>query len=134
MSFANFLEESLLNQIFRAGTPISLANVFISLHTGAVGEAGANEVTAGDYARISVAAVVGQWTDPSAGTQGETDNVNDILFAVATSAWGTITDVGLFDALTVGNFLMGGVLTASKVIGNGDQLKFAVGDLNIQLD
>lgn len=134
MDFANHAEEEILNAIFRGTTFPVLANMYISLHTADPGETGASEVTAGDYARITVASTVGNWSDPSAGTQGETDNLNDILFAVATSNWGTITHMGIWDAISAGNIWFKGALTASKVVNNGDQFKFSAGDLNIQLD
>lgn len=131
--FGTFTETKLLNNILRAGAGFSLTNVFFSLHTADPGDTGASEVTAGDYARKSVPATAVEWNAPS-GAPSLVDNVNDILFAVATSAWGTITHVGFFDALTVGNFLAGGALTVSKVIQNGDQLKFPAGDLDVTLE
>ncbi len=133
MSMANYLEEALLNNLFRNTNFAPPANVYISLHTADPGETGANEVSGGSYARVAVS-TTGGWTDPSAGTQGEVDNVADITFPTATASWGTVTHCGIYDAATVGNLLWSGALTASKTVDNGDTFKFNAGDFNVQLD
>ena len=73
------------------------------------------------------------WSDPSAGTQGETDNVAAITFPAATANWGTVTHVALFDAATSGNMLMYSALDSSVIVNSSDTFEFAAGALNIQL-
>lgn len=58
----------------------------------------------------------------------------DVTFPQATGAWGTITHLGLLDALTSGNLLMHTPLTTSKSIDNGDILKISSGNLTVTLD
>ena len=90
------------------------------------------------YARVDVGAPINSdWTDPSAGSQGETDNAADITFTTAAGgSWGTITSVTILDNIThgAGNILFYGDLTTNKVVNDGDTFKFSTGDLNISLD
>jgi hypothetical protein len=56
-----------------------------------------------------------------------------LSFSASGGSWGTITHFAIFDALTSGNMLFYGALTASKVVGDGDTLEFAATDLDITL-
>lgn len=81
---------------------------FVGLHTGDPGETGAtNEVsTAGTgYARQAVT------FGASAG--GIVANTGLVLFGPAVTAWGTITHVSIWDAVTVGNCLDKGPLSTN---------------------
>ena len=62
------------------------------------------------------------------------DNLDEIVFAMATGDWGTMTHFALFDAATGGNMLAFGSLGESKTIGGGDIAKFAAGNLEVKLD
>jgi len=46
----------------------------------------------------------------------------------------TVTHVGIWDAESSGNFLMGGSLDASKVVNAGDTFTIAAGDLDVSVD
>ena len=48
--------------------------------------------------------------------------------------FGTITHIGIFDALTSGNLLAHGALTSSKVISDGDTFQINSGNLTITID
>jgi len=56
-----------------------------------------------------------------------------ITFPTASGSWGTITHFALFDALTTGNMLMSGALTASQAITTNQIARFAIGALDITL-
>jgi len=131
-AFSDFLEAAILNHFFRntdIGAPP--ANVYIALYTTATDDAsGGTEVTGGSYARAAVS-TTGGWSAP--GVAGLTDNVADIVFATASANWGTITHVAVYDAVTGGNRLFHGALTASKVVNSGDIFKFLAGALDITL-
>lgn len=95
--------------------------------TGAAPSPGV-EVTGGSYARIQTNASWG------AAAAGQIANNADIVFATASASWGTVVHVSLMDALTTGNFLWNGTLTASKTVGSGDVFKFLTGQLILTLD
>jgi len=56
-----------------------------------------------------------------------------VEFDQATGSWGTISHVGLLDAITSGNLLFYTDLTTSKTIENGDIFKIAAGSLSVTL-
>ena len=68
---------------------------------------------------------------PTGTVDGATDNVAIITFPTATAAWGTVTHVAVYDALTAGNMLKHGPLAASRVVASGDTFQIAVGALDI---
>jgi hypothetical protein len=138
----NYLEEEILNHLFRGETIFGTAStMFIALHDGDPGEAGtANELSTdtGAYARATVNTHSTNtiWSDPTAGTQGETDNTSDITFPTATAAWGTVSHVSVWNTASAGNtsnVFLKGSLTADKSVASGDTFKFTSGDLNIQM-
>ncbi len=119
MAASDYLEKKLVDYIL-VGTafPSPNATLHISLHTADPTDAmTVGEVTAGDYARQTVA-----FAGNAPSTDGTLANDATVSF-VATSNWGTITHCGIFDALTVGNGLYHGALTTSKAVDN-DTLRF----------
>lgn len=103
MSISNYAENKLLDHIL-GKTSFTMPSVYVSLHTGDPGETGANEVAGGSYARQAVAGA--GW---NAAASGLADNVNAINFTNMPAC--TVVGVGLWDASTSGNFLMGGWLS-----------------------
>ena len=131
-AFSDFLEDELLDHVLNNNAYASPNPIFIALFTAAPDDTGGGtEVTGGSYARVSLdSSVSDKWTVAGAGS-GLADNTAAITFVTATASWGTVVAVGIFDALTVGNLLLHGLLTASKVVDSGDTFEFAAGDLDI---
>lgn len=136
--FSNYLEEQILTHLFRTSTFTKPSTIYIAACTAAPTDTDTGstitEPAGGSYARVQLNPLDANWTDPSAGTQGETDNAAAITFPEATGSWGTITHVAIVDAATNGNLWCYTALDASKSISATDTLEFAIGDLNIQLD
>ena len=123
---SNFLEDALINATLRATTFTSPATVYVSLHTADPTDAGTGtEVSGGSYARQSAS-----FAAPSNGASA-TDA--DITFPQATGSWGTVSHIGIWDALTTGNLLYHTQLDASKTIDVGDIFKIASGSLTVTL-
>ena len=95
------------------------ATIYVSLHTGAVGTTGANEVAGGSYARVSVT-----FGSPSSGQMASTGAVT-----INVPASTTVTSFGFWDAVTTGNWLGGTTLTASQTYVGAGTLTFAIGQL-----
>lgn len=130
MSFTDYLENEVLDHILNDGAYTAPTNVFVGLYTATPDDTGGGtEVSGGSYARQSTAAA-----DWNAAASGSKDNANAITFPTATASWGTVTSFGLFDAVTAGNLMAYGDLTASKLIDNGDIYKFNAGNLTVSLD
>lgn len=134
MSFSDFLENELLDQVFGGQAYSAPANVFVGLSTTAPADDGSNITEppgANGYARVQVTNDLVNWPAAAGGAKA---NGTVIQFATATGALGTVTHFFIADALTGGNILGAGALTTPKTIDNGDTASFAAGDLQITLD
>jgi len=128
---SDYLEIEVIDHVFKNTAIFAApANTYTSLHTGATADDGTGtEVTGGSYAREAVGTTSG-WG--SAGSDLAT-NAAAIDFGTATANWGTITHTAQWDAATVGNMLVHGALTASKVVNDTDTFQFPIGDYDITL-
>ena len=125
--FSNYLEDKLLDHVLRNVSYTSPNTVYVGLYTSNPNEGNTGtEISGGSYARqpLSVTTASGGVVTSSA----------DVTFPQATTSWGTISHIGLLDALTSGNLLMYTALTTSKVIDSGDVLKIATGSLTASID
>jgi len=125
--FSNYLENKILDHVLRNTSYTSPTTVYVGLFTTNPTDAGSGtEVSGGGYARqvLSVTTSSGGIVTSSA----------DVTFPQATANWGTITHIGLLDALTSGNLLMHTPLTTSKTIETDDVLKINSGSLTVTLD
>ena len=129
-AFSNFLENELLDHVLRNESYTAPTTTFISLHTADPTDAGGSEVAASGYDRFEVSAALA-WTTASGGSS---KNNEAWEFVKATTAWSTVTHVGVYDATTAGNLLFHGALTTAKVIGTDDIARFPAGTLSIKLD
>lgn len=131
-AMSDYLENALINHIFRNTDFTRPANIYVALFTAAPSDSGGGtEVSGGSYARVAVATGASSGWDAASG--GATANTNVVTFPTATADWGTITHVGFFDASTGGNLLFHGALTASKVVSSGDIFRFNAGEIDIAL-
>lgn len=126
MSFSNYLETEILDHVFGGNAYTAPSTLYLALYTAAPGETGGGtECTGTSYARTAVTFTV---------SGNEATNSAAVEFATAGNNWGTITHVGVFDALTAGNLMAYGTLTASKTVETGDVFRVPAGDLDITLD
>lgn len=124
MSISNYLEEKILNKICR-NVDFTVTTVYIALSTADPGETGDSEVTGGSYARKSIT------FNAAANPGGTISNSADILFVGMPAV--TVTHVCLWDALTSGNPLWSGALTASKTLNEGDSFQLIAGSVTATL-
>ena len=124
---SDYLENKLLDHVLRNISYTSPTTVYVGLFTTDPTDAGTGtEVSGGSYARqiISVTTATGGIVTSSA----------DVTFPQATGSWGTISHIGVLDALSSGNLLMHTPLTTSRAIESGDILKISTGNLTASLD
>lgn len=142
-ALSNYLENSLIDAVFRAQTFTSPATLYVALYTAAPSDAGGGtEVTGGSYARVAVTSSLANWagtqgagtTTASSGTGGVTSNNAAITFPSPTANWGVVTHAAIWDAASGGNLIAHGALSASKTINNGDAAPtFPIGSLTFTL-
>ena len=124
---SDYLENKLLDHVLRNVSYTSPTTVYVGLFTADPTDAGTGtEVSGGSYARqiLSVTTATGGIVTSSA----------DVTFPQATGSWGTVSHIGLLDALSSGNLLMHTPLTTSRLIESGDILKISTGNLTASLD
>src|SRR5512141_2772577 len=118
---SDYLEVALLDHCLKGTSFAQPANIYVSLHSADPGDTGAGEISggAGPYARQSANAAF------SAASAGSKTTSADLTWTGMPAC--TVSYVGIFDALTTGNCLFIGSLTASKVVNAGDTFKILSG-------
>jgi hypothetical protein len=123
---SNYLENALINVTLRATAYTAPTTVYLALYTTDPTDADTGTECSGtSYARQSVTF--------GAPSNGVSTNSAAIEFPQAGGAWGTITHIGIRDALTVGNLLYHTPLDASKTIATGDVFRIASSSLSVTL-
>lgn len=123
--FSDYLENELLDHVFRNATYTSPSAVYLALFTAAPTDAGGGtEVSTGGYAREAITF--------GAASGGAIANTSAVEFTASGANFGTILAVGIFDALTTGNLLAWNEIT-SVTINDGDTLNFPIGDIDVTL-
>ncbi|CAB5222517.1 hypothetical protein UFOVP378_10 [uncultured Caudovirales phage] len=121
---SNYLENALINATLRNTSYTSPSIVYLALYTTDPTDADTGtEVSGSAYARQSITF--------GAPSNGVSTNSAVIEFAQAGGSWGTVTHIGIRDALTSGNLLFHTPLDASKVIATGDIFRIAIGSLSV---
>jgi hypothetical protein len=142
-AMSNFLENKIIDQIFRGQAYSFPTTLYVGLFTAAPTDTGGGtEVSGGGYARASVAASLANFagtqgagtTSASSGDTGTTSNNASITFVTPGATWGTVSGFGVFDAATGGNLLFYGTLSISKTINQGDTVTFPAASLSVQID
>lgn len=134
---STYLANKLLDLAFRNQTYAS-PDTYIGLCTADIvdGDDGdtVTECSGNGYARKEVrpngSSYEPNW-DLSSG--GVVDNGQDIVFASPTGSWGTVTAIGIFDALTSGNLLFYDNTVTDQEPDNGDTVKIAAGGCTITM-
>lgn len=112
------------------------STVYLALSTTAPTLAGGNvtEPSGNGYARKLLGNYSQSYTQlMGAAADGESSNTQEIHFNKATAAWGTITHVCLFSAVTGGTLLAYGALTTPKAVTADDVVVIEAGDLSVLL-
>jgi hypothetical protein len=128
MSLSNTFETTVLTWLLTNNSATRPTAWYVALFTSNPAEdaSGTEVSTSGTaYARQSVTFSV----------SGNTaTNTAAIEFPTATASYGTVTHVGVFDALTSGNLIAYAALTTSKAIDTGDVLRLPANDLDVTMD
>jgi len=133
-----YLANKLLDLMFRNtaySKPATYVGLFVTALADADGDPTAKECSGGSYARKQVNINGGAAPDWELAAAGVVDNNAVITFVTPTGAWGTVTAIGIVDALTAGNLLLydntpGGDGQAPTT---GDTVQFAANTLDITM-
>lgn len=142
-ALSDYLENKLVDHVFRATAYTAPATVYVGLSTAACSDSSVGtEVSGGSYARVSITTGTsafkgthGSTSGASSGTNGTISNAAAITFPAPTASWGVVTHWFVSDASSGGNLLVCAALTSSKTINNGDAApSFAIDAMTIQID
>jgi len=135
-AMTTFLVHEMLDHIF-------LGNVYASPDTymGLMDENGADgdtdvsakEPSGNNYSRKQVNVNGGSSPTWDLASGGAVDNTHLVQMATPSGSWGTITDWVICDAATVGNALFYADIGGDEVIGDSDDVEFAIGDIDVTL-
>jgi hypothetical protein len=126
-ALSQYLEQALLDHVLRNTAYTSPSTVYLALYESDP-LSGGTEVSGGSYARQSVS-----FDAPSAsGDQSTVANSADVTFSDMPST--TVTHVGILDASSSGNLLLGGALTSSRTVSSGDPVTVLAGELVVGLE
>jgi len=126
--FTDYAEKKALDAVFNdAERTYKMALYTVAPTETTSGTEVSTEGTGYSRQTISFGAATGSGTTPSKVT-------NDIMvtFGPASSNWGTVTGIAIFDDLD--NMLVYGTLEASQTVATGNKVEFAVGAVEISLD
>jgi hypothetical protein len=130
MALSGVSEQAILKHILGVAALTMPTTVYVALFTTTPtmpAGTGGVEVSGGSYARQAITfAVTG--TGPAAA-----NNSGAITFPTASGSWGTIVGAGIYDALTGGNLIDAGALSASKVIASGDVFAIPASNYTLSL-
>lgn len=131
MPMSDYLEEKVLNHIFRKTAYTPPDEIYVALYTSDPTDADVGvEVSGGSYARQLVT-----FTEPvQVGGRGTIKNTEDVAFPAATASWGTVTHVGIRDAASGGNLLYHGELPIPKTISANDGFRIFAGELKLDIN
>lgn len=124
-AMSDYLEDAFLDHFLGTSSTSAPSAVYLGLHTADPTDAGTGaEVSGNGYARKAITF--------GASSSGTASNSAAVEFAAASGGnWGTITHIGIYDALTAGNLLFHSALTTSKTISDGDIFKVAASGIDI---
>jgi hypothetical protein len=125
MPFTSYTDNKLIDHLLGSGTYTKPASKYVALYVGDPMGSGTEVSTSGTaYSRQSGSFTV---------SGGTATNSANIEYSAATSTWGSINYIAIFDASTGGNMLVSAALTSAKTIGSGDVLRIPTSQLSVTL-
>ena len=127
-ALSDHAEALLLDWLMTSGSATRPTAWYVALYTAAPSDSGGGtEVTGNGYARQAVTFAAA--TSPG----GTTSNTGAVTFTASGGNWGSITHIGIHDALSSGNLLWHGAMTAAKTVNDGDTLEFSIGNIDLTI-
>lgn len=122
MSKSDYLEDKILNIVFKNTAYTPPATVYGALMTATpIETGGGTEVAGGSYARQAL----------TMGTPSSGAITNTLAITFSSLPAATITHIAVYDDISAGNLLYYGSLTGSIVTTTGADIEFGVGDFTI---
>jgi hypothetical protein len=131
MAFSDYLENKVLNLLMGSAAYSVPATLYIAALTAVPTDAGGGtEVSGGGYARISVTNDTGTFPTSVA---AEKNLGTSKAFPEATTNWGTVQSIGIFNHPTAGDLLMWAAISPGQLINTGDILRIPAGTAGLRV-
>ncbi len=128
----SYLQKKILDHILGITPYTAPTPLYLSLHTTSPTDTGslAGEISSSGtaYARQAITTHMNA-TDS---TSGISTNSAVLAFPTITGTYGTVTYIGISDALTAGNMLFWGTISEPQNKGVGESYQFAINQIFIQ--
>lgn len=132
-NFSNYLEQKLIGVTLCKSSFTAPTTVWVSLATSlnSDGDSYTEVSTNMGYDRMP-----SLWVAPTSGPTWNTYLASAVTFTAASTAWGTVTHFGLWDAysVTTGNLLYWGQLGTARTIATSDVASFPLGSTGLRLE
>ncbi len=124
--FSTYAQNKILDHILKVASFTQPTHLYVALSRAnpLADGSGIDEASSGSYARK----ICDDWDIAS---QRKTRNAVELVFATPTGAWGTLTHWAVYDALSGGNMIAFGALTATKSVATGNVVSVKAGDIEI---
>lgn len=138
--FSDYLEQALLNHVFRGLAYSAPGTLYVALSTADPGEDGSGLAEPGtpgttpdatnNYNRVAMSTA--DWALDTA--TSTISNTVTVTFPQATADWGNISHFAIIDAQSGGNVLMSNTISPAQNVVSGNTLIFEVNALQVTLD
>lgn len=130
MSSTNFAKNKILDYAFGNISYTPPANLYMGLSTTSISSSGSNasEPVGASYARV---AIPNNKTGFTYASSGCLVNAGSIVFSQSSGSWGTIVDVGFWDAVTSGSIWYYSTLGTPMIIQNLTIVSFSASQITI---
>ena len=134
---SDYLEQTILNHIFRSNTFTKPTVLYIALLNNPATDADSGttilskEPSAGSYTRKPVSVTDNQWSSPGVG--GSIANTSGTSWTATGGNFGMISGIAYCDASGAGNMLFYGTLTTPRDVLSGESFTLPSGNLTATL-
>jgi hypothetical protein len=128
-SFSDYLENAVLNHVFKNTALSQPSNLYIALCTVTVTDSMTGSTITEPSGNAYARTLCNGWTVSS----GSAQNSGTVTFPTASGSWGTILDVAICDASSGGNVIAYGTLTSSRSITTNDVVVFNASQITVSL-
>jgi hypothetical protein len=125
MPFSSYVDNKLIDHLLGSATYTKPSALYVALFVGNPASGGTEVTTSGSaYVRQSAAFTI---------STNSASNTAAIEYPTATSSWGTIDYIAIYDASSAGNQLVSAALSSAKTIASGDVLRIPASNLSVTL-
>jgi hypothetical protein len=127
-ALSDYAEKLVLDWLMTTGSATRPTDWYVALYTAAPSDSGGGtEVSTGGYARQAVTFAA------ASSPGGTTDNSTTVSFTASGDNYGSVSHIGLFDAVSGGNLICHGSMTSPNNVDDAETLEFSIGNIDLSI-